>query len=52
MDRRLLLDIPDLPPQAFQHVGDKRIKPEGGGGKGGGSNTTTVQQSVPPELVP
>jgi len=52
MDRRLLLDIPDLPPQAFQHVGDKRIKPEGGGGKGGGANTTTVQQSVPPELVP
>lgn len=52
MDRRLLLDIPDLPPQAFQHVGDKRIKPEGGGGKGGGSNTTTVQQSIPKELVP
>lgn len=52
MDRRLLLDIPDLPPQAFKHVGDKRIKPEGGGGKGGGSNTTTVQQSVPKELVP
>ena len=52
MDRRLLLDIPDLPPEAFKHVGDKRIKPEGGGGKGGGSSTTTVQQSVPPELVP
>jgi len=52
MDRRLLLDIPDLPPEAFKHIGDKRIKPEGGGGKGGGSNTTTVQQSVPKELVP
>lgn len=51
MDRRLLLDIPDLPPEAFKHIGDKRIKPEGGGGKGGGS-TTTVQQSVPKELVP
>jgi hypothetical protein len=51
MDRRLLLDIPDLPPESFKHVGDKRIKPEGGGGKGGGS-TTTVQQSVPKELVP
>ena len=51
MDRRLLLDIPDLPPEGFKHVGDKRIKPEGGGGKGGGS-TTTVQQSVPKELVP
>ena len=52
MDRRLLLDIPDLPPEGFKHVGDKRIKPEGGGGKGGGSSTTTVQQSVPKELVP
>lgn len=52
MDRRLLLDIPDLPPEAFKHVGDKRIKPEGGGGKGGGSSTQTVTQSVPKELVP
>lgn len=52
MDRRLLLDIPDLPPEAFKHVGDKRIKPEGGGGKGGGGSTQTVQQSIPKELVP
>jgi hypothetical protein len=53
MDRRLLCDIPDLPINAFKHVGDKRIKPEGGGGgKGGGGSTTTVQQSVPKELVP
>jgi hypothetical protein len=53
MDRRLLCDIPDLPINAFKHVGDKRIKPEGGGGgKGGGGSTTTVQQSVPKELIP
>lgn len=53
MDRRLLLDIPDLPPEGFKHVGDKRIKPEGGGGKGGGgSSTQTVTQSIPKELVP
>lgn len=48
----LYSDIPDLPTEAFKHVGDKRIKPEGGGKGGGGSSTTTVQQSVPPELVP
>lgn len=48
----LYSDIPDLPPEGFKHVGDKRIKPEGGGGKGGGGSTTTVQQSVPKELVP
>jgi hypothetical protein len=52
MDRRLLCDIPDLPIDAFKHVGDRRIKPEGGGGKGGGGGTTTVQQSVPKELIP
>lgn len=26
-----LMDIPDLPPMAFQHIGDKKIKPQGGG---------------------
>lgn len=51
MDRRLLLEIPDLPEHAFKHVGDKRIKPEGGGGKGGGGTTTQVQ-SIPKELIP
>jgi hypothetical protein len=27
-----LMDIPDLPIMAFQHIGDKKIKPQGGGG--------------------
>lgn len=26
-----LMDIPDLPVMAFQHIGDKKIKPQGGG---------------------
>jgi hypothetical protein len=26
------MDIPDLPAMAFQHIGDKKIKPQGGGG--------------------
>jgi hypothetical protein len=26
------MDIPDLPVMAFQHIGDKKIKPQGGGG--------------------
>jgi hypothetical protein len=26
-----LLDIPDLPAMAFQHIGDRKIKPQGGG---------------------
>jgi DNA polymerase-3 subunit gamma/tau len=30
-----LLDIPDLPIHAFQHIGDRKIKPQGGGGGGG-----------------
>ena len=27
-----LMDIPDLPQGAFEHIGDKKIKPQGGGG--------------------
>lgn len=30
-----LLDIPDLPIHAFEHIGDRKIKPQGGGGGGG-----------------
>jgi hypothetical protein len=30
-----LMDIPDLPQGAFEHIGDKKIKPQGGGGGGG-----------------
>lgn len=29
-----LLDIPDLPIHAFEHIGDRKIKPQGGGGGG------------------
>jgi hypothetical protein len=28
------MEIPDLPAMAFQHIGDKKIKPQGGGGGG------------------
>lgn len=31
-----LMDIPDLPQGAFEHIGDRKIKPQGGGGGGGG----------------
>lgn len=27
-----LMDIPDLPSGAFEHIGDRKIKPQGGGG--------------------
>jgi len=27
-----LMEIPDLPAMAFQHIGDRKIKPQGGGG--------------------
>jgi hypothetical protein len=30
-----LMDIPDLPQGAFEHIGDRKIKPQGGGGGGG-----------------
>lgn len=29
-----LMDIPDLPQGAFEHIGDRKIKPQGGGGGG------------------
>lgn len=29
-----LMDIPDLPIGAFEHIGDRKIKPQGGGGGG------------------
>ena len=45
------LGIPDLPEDAFQHCGDRRIKPQGGGGSGGGGSSTTVQE-IPAELKP
>ena len=37
-----LLDIPDLPIDAFRHVGDRKIKPQGGGGGLGGLIGDTI----------
>ena len=45
MSRALLAEIPDLPIEAFKHVGDKRIKPQGGGGSQPSSTTSTVNQT-------
>jgi len=45
MSRALLAEIPDLPIEAFKHVGDKRIKPQGGGGGSQNSNVTQTNIS-------
>jgi hypothetical protein len=42
-----LVGIPDLPDTAFQHNGDRKIKPQGGGGP---SSTTTNTSNIPPYL--
>jgi hypothetical protein len=46
-----LLGIPDLPQGAFEHVGDRKIKPQGGGSGGGGggqpTQNTTVNTNIP-----
>lgn len=44
MSRALLAEIPDLPIEAFKHVGDKRIKPQGGGGP---SSQNVTQTTLP-----
>lgn len=36
-----LLGIPDLPEEAFKHIGDRKIKPQGGGGGGPSATYTT-----------
>jgi hypothetical protein len=41
-----LMDIPDLPQGAFEHIGDKKIKPQGGGGGGIVSAVTDPISSV------
>jgi hypothetical protein len=52
-----LLGIPDLPTDAFKHVGDYKIAPQGGGGSGGGGGgapaptQTTVQNTNIPEYA-
>lgn len=40
-----LLGVPDLPEEAFKHVGDRKIKPQGGGG--GGGQTTSYTTNIP-----
>ena len=50
-----LLGIPDLPAEAFKHVGNHKIAPQGGGGSGGGGQAqpqqTTVQNTNVPEYA-
>ena len=55
-DRNMaLLGIPDLPAEAFNHVGDRKISPQGGGGGVGGPPSqptqTTVQNTNIPEYA-
>jgi hypothetical protein len=45
-----LLGIPDLPLGAFEHVGDRKIKPQGGGG--GPSQSTTQTSNIPEYAKP
>jgi hypothetical protein len=41
-----LLGIPDLPEEAFKHVGDGKIKPQGGGGGGGTQQSTQTSYTT------
>lgn len=41
-----LVGIPDLPDTAFQHNGNRKIKPQGGGG-GGQTTSTSYQTNIP-----
>jgi hypothetical protein len=52
MSRALLAEIPDLPTEAFKHVGDKRIKPQGGSGGGGSTTSTVTQTNLPAYAKP
>jgi len=47
---RALLDIPDLPPEAFKHYGDRRIKPQGGDPPAPPSAPATTSQTQTAEL--
>jgi hypothetical protein len=48
---KALLDMPDLPLEAFKHIGDRKIKPQGDSGGGGGqpADTTQTQTQELPE---
>lgn len=41
-----LMDIPDLPAGAFEHIGDKKIKPQGGGGGVVGAITNPISKAI------
>lgn len=44
-----LLEIPDLPIEAFKHCGDRKIKPQGGDGGGSAPPATQTQVSDLPD---
>jgi len=45
---KALLDMPDLPLEAFKHIGDRKIKPQGDSGGGQPADTTQTQtQELP-----
>jgi len=46
-----LVGIPDLPDTAFQHNGDRKIKPQGGGG-GGPTQSTSYNTNIPEYAQP
>ncbi len=41
-----LMDIPDLPQGAFEHIGDRKIKPQGGGGNPIEAVTDTISGAL------
>ena len=42
---KALLDIPDLPEEAFKHIGDRKIRPQGDSGGGGSSQPANTTQT-------
>lgn len=51
---KALLDIPDLPEEAFKHIGDRKIRPQGdsGGGGGGGQPADTTSKTTQTQDLP
>lgn len=41
-----LMDIPDLPQGAFEHIGDRKIKPQGGGGNPISAITDPISKAI------
>jgi hypothetical protein len=46
---KALLDMPDLPLEAFKHIGDRKIKPQGDSGPSTPANTTQTTTAELPE---